>query len=435
MNGCRIRRAAACLLLTACFTSLTHEAFGVPSRSERAAASVRQTANRTKEKEKDKKKGENASSESRSSKPQNPQKPQKPQKPATPLSSEEKAKLEGLPTWSEDEEKKMLTGKIWDDMPEVLPSNSGLANGGDGANEKEGVEPSGSAIPSITEEKSAVESIPEDFTKVLPHYLPAYIRPMEAGLIDPQKLLGEIERNDILMMIAKIREDTGGQIYVSLFAPGQEVPPEINAPALARQIFKPGETSLLLYIHYGDVKGTQIVCDANMTAKLGDNGRRLLLSRVKEHSSLYTNPQDCLIESIIALDELASPELRKLFLEEKERMTPHAVGVPSVNIEFTEKEEVREKHLSEKIKELFAEHQGYAHAVMYGVIILLILAGFYLWSRNCKPVRLLQTVPDKRLSAPNGASISRPVNYGSREDSSPNSISRKQMRDHLRDNS
>ena len=349
----------------------------------------------------------------------------KPKKSAILPSPEELAKLEGMPIWSDEEEKEMLAGRIWDGMPEVLPANT-----------KENSAPAaGVSISSLTEEKSVVESMPEDFTKVLPHYLPEYIRPQEGGLIDPQKLLGEVEREDILEMISMIKEKTGGQIYVSLFAPGQTVPPEINAPSLARQIFKPGETSLLLHIHYGDVKGTQVVCDSKMTAKLGDNGRRLLQSKVKEHSSLFTAPQYSLVESIIALDELATPDLKKVFLEEKQKMAPHSVGVPSVNIDFKEKEEVREKHVSEKVKELFAHYKGYAHAVLYGVIVLVLLSVFYLWSRNCKPVRLIQTVPDKRLGAPNGASVSRLVNYGSMEDSSPDSISRKQIRDHLRDNS
>lgn len=421
-----IRRMLGCLLLAiAC--SFSYDAGAVTSRQEREKPSSRQITE----------KGKRGNTTRRTSSPDQSNKPNKPgsrNKPATGAdtaaaqasgdAASAAKQLEGMPVWGDDEEKSMLTGKIWEDMPEVLPPNT-----------KDSSESGESATPMLTEEKVVVESIPEDFTKVLPYYLPEYIRPTEGGLIDPQKLLGEVESNDILMMIAAMKRESGGHIYISIFAPGQAVPPEINAPALARQIFKPGERSILLHIHYGDVKGTQIVCDADMTAKLGDKGRRLLLSKVKEHSSAFTNPQSCLIESIAALDGLASPELRKLFLEEKQKMAPHGVGVPHVNIEFTEKDEVREKHMSAKIKELFVQYEGYAHAVLYGIIVLIVLAGIYLWHRNCKPVRLLQSTSDRRLGAPNGASISRPVNYGSRDDSSPYSISRKQMRDHLRDNS
>lgn len=337
---------------------------------------------------------------------------------------QEKEKIDPeLPVWSEDEQKAMLNGTIWEDMPDLLPSNVKVEH-----NEPAVV------TPSFTEEKGVVEPFPENFQKVHEKFLPEYIRPLEAGLIDPQRLLNEVERQDVLMLIAKIRKETGGYIYVSLFAPGQVVPPEINAPALARQIFKKGQRSLLLHIHYGDVKATQIACDPEMTAKLEDNGRRLLVSKVKERSSLFTDPQDCLIESIYALVELASPEMRALFLEEKQKMTPQSVGVPEVNVTFTEKEEIQEKHFTEKINEMFAQYQGYAYIAMYGGVALALLLGFYLWSRNCRPVHLLRTESDKRLGAVNGAGISRSVNYGFREDSSPDSVARKQMRDHMRDN-
>ena len=53
--------------------------------------------------------------------------------------------------------------------------------------------------------------------------------------------------------------------------------------------------------------------------------------------------------------------------------------------------------------------------------------------KNKRVVHLLPSEPDKRLGAPHGASQSRPVNYCMQDSRGPNSIGRRQMRQHMRD--
>lgn len=146
----------------------------------------------------------------------------------------------------------------------------------------------------------AVDPIPEDFTDVNEYFLPEYIR-TTTGLIDPQKLLGEVERNDVIELIRLIKDRYNVNLFVSIFAAGQKVPPSVNAPTIARQIFKDKERNLLLHFHMGDIKSAQIALDPDLSSHLGDTGRRDLLYQVKQDASRFTHPQDELVTAMISL--------------------------------------------------------------------------------------------------------------------------------------
>lgn len=80
----------------------------------------------------------------------------------------------------------------------------------------------------------AVDPIPEDFTDVNEYFLPDYIR-TSTGLIDPQKLLAEVESNDVIELIKLIKSRYNVNLFVSIFAAGQKVPlPSMLPPSPAR---------------------------------------------------------------------------------------------------------------------------------------------------------------------------------------------------------
>lgn len=143
--------------------------------------------------------------------------------------------------------------------------------------------------PSANADSPAVDPVPEDFTDVNEYFLPDYIR-TSTGLIDPQKLLTEVESNDVIELIKLIKSRYNVNLFVSIFAAGQKVPPSVNAPTIARQIFKNKERNLLLHFHMGDIKSAQIALDPELSAQLGDAGRRDLLYQVKQDASRVHQP-------------------------------------------------------------------------------------------------------------------------------------------------
>lgn len=78
--------------------------------------------------------------------------------------------------------------------------------------------------PAANADSPAVDPIPEDFTDVNEYFLPDYIR-TSTGLIDPQKLLAEVESNDVIELIKLIKSRYNVNLFVSIFAAGQKVPP------------------------------------------------------------------------------------------------------------------------------------------------------------------------------------------------------------------
>lgn len=80
----------------------------------------------------------------------------------------------------------------------------------------------------------AVDPIPEDFTDVNEYFLPDYIR-TSTGLIDPQKLLAEVESNDVIELIKLIKSATTSTCSSASSRPGRKSPlPSMLPPSPAR---------------------------------------------------------------------------------------------------------------------------------------------------------------------------------------------------------
>ncbi len=313
---------------------------------------------------------------------------------ACPVTAQEPAEL----SWTDEDRAEIMMGTWWDKVTPFLPPMD---------------EPKAevSSIPMADSDSPAVDPLPEDYENVHEYFLPDYIQPGN-GLIDPQKLLTEVEGADVVALIEQVREYYGINLYVSVFAAGQKVPASVNAPAVSRQIFKQGARNLLLHFHVGDLKSAQVAFDDEVSARLGDEGRRELLYRVKQDASVYTYPQDELMAAMVSLVERSRTQVNAGALPTTEdEAVPERVGVPRVDIDLGEEKKVEES----SFKEMVQAWKKYAMENVMGIVLhlggLLALIGAWLSYRNLRVVRLLPSEPDKRLGAPNGASQSRPVNF------------------------
>ncbi len=318
--------------------------------------------------------------------------------------------------WSTNDQKALMKGTLWSEFPSVLPNLSDTA--------ETPVTPSSVTVSS---DNPAVEPIPENHDAVDEYFLPSYIR-TNTGLIDPQKLLSETERYDVEELIQRVKKQYKVNLFVSIFAANQKIPPSINAPTVARQVFIEDEKNLLLHFHIGNIKATQIALDKELATQLGDAGRRDLLYHIKQEASKFTDPQDELIAAIISFVRQAEGDLRQKPLPTV--TTEEKPEIPKVNIIIKEEEKKQESALAALIKN-WSEYalQNITGFIIHAVILIALILTWIIW-RNKRVITLYASEPDVRLSAPNGASQSRIVKFN--PSNSPNSLSRQQMREHMR---
>ena len=95
--------------------------------------------------------------------------------------------------WNARDQQSLMKGTWWEANAPLLPPVDAA------------VAPSASVPePSANADSPAVDPVPEDFTDVNEYFLPDYIR-TSTGLIDPQKLLTEVESNDVIELIKLIK--------------------------------------------------------------------------------------------------------------------------------------------------------------------------------------------------------------------------------------
>lgn len=330
-----------------------------------------------------------------------------------------------FPTWDDKDKEANMKGTWWEKTAILLPEKPNNA-------EDETPEP----IIMAGNDIMAVNPIPEDLDKVNPHFLPGYIRPVN-GLSDPQSLLDEVQSNDIIEMIKLVKEKYGISLYVSIFAKNQDMPPSINAPALARQIFQNGETSALLHIHLDNINATQLALDPQLNSALGIDGSYKLLYTLKQKASRYDNPSDQILESLANLGTYIAEQLPQHQGNQQGvqiHQDIHEIdGVPQVGIVLEEKEKKEEKSIKELIFEAKDQLWLYRFPLIGLGATLIFAILFWIYWRRFHVVRLLRSEPDIRLGAPHGASQSRLFNYCQQDGKQPESVGRTQIREHIRD--
>jgi hypothetical protein len=335
-----------------------------------------------------------------------------------------------MPLWSEHDQKLVMQGTWWKQAEFVLPSLD--------AQQTSAPAPTPTTV---VEETSVVDPFPVDTTQILDRFLPEYLQPDGDGLLDPQRFLTEIEREDVQNLINRIYELYKVRLYVSIFAKDQQVPAEVNAPTLARQVFAPEERCMLLHVHLGDVKSMQIACDSVLNDKIGDFGRRVLLQRVKENAQRYTDPIDELTEAMSAMVILVKPAL--ISAAQKTPSTEHEEGkvdIPSVEIQYSEAAPPKRSAMADAIETFKAYCIQNATQLGIGILALVLAIVLVIWQRSIRPVELKipEHLGDKGaheddenlLGCPNGFSCCQMQTYVDENDPH-DTIGRQMIRDHM----
>ena len=107
-------------------------------------------------------------------------------------------------------------------------------------------------------------------------------------------------------------------------------------------------------------------------------------------------------------------------------------SIPEANITIQEPEETQESSLHAMMKAWMTFALANVAGIILHISALAAIVVLWLVWKNKRVVHLLPSEPDKRLGAPHGASQSRPVNYCMQDSRGPNSIGRRQMRQHMR---
>ncbi|MFR4222756.1 MAG: hypothetical protein ACLT38_03105 [Akkermansia sp.] len=89
------------------------------------------------------------------------------------------------------------------------------------------------------------------------------------SLIDPQKLLAEVESNDVIELIKLIKSRYNVNLFVSIFAAGRKSPlPSMLPPSPAR--YSGTRSATCCSISHGEFKSAQIALDPELSSQLGD---------------------------------------------------------------------------------------------------------------------------------------------------------------------
>lgn len=305
-------------------------------------------------------------------------------------------RVASLPQWDTEDQKLMLQGK-WFAGEDILPTDEDP--------------PQDAPALSITNLVDNGELPSANPLIIPPEFLPRYI-PQDANiqLLDPQSLLTEQEQEDIRAILAEIKKETEVTVYLALFNKGQQIPAAINAPPLARRIFKEDAPSILVEFHLGELTKSQIVYSEDIGFCLDDNKRKDLLDLAQKKAAEYTEDNEILWHYLYHLGQQI-PGIKRLV--ENSPIAPK-IKLPDVGNLLENKgnlpPEQPKINLKKSATQFWKEH-GEAIGFFAGIAILITLSFFY-W-REKKVYPLKSSPAQKRLGAPQGSNTSRPIYYSS----------------------
>lgn len=299
-----------------------------------------------------------------------------------------------LPQWVDEDQKAMMKGE-WFAGVGILPDVSEL-NSEDISIVSLEDEPVTDQTPVVPENEIPAEA--------LPLYRP---KDVTEALIDPQNLLSECEREDIHGLLHAIKEATGVDVFLVLFTEKQSPSVELNAPALARHIFTPEKSQVLVSYHYGAPSMAQVIYSYDLDYPLDDEKRKSLLDTAKREANFFDSPTDALLEFLSA-QAVQIPGLQKLA---KLHPAPKVLVVPKVDYVLDQKE-VEKKKQPFNIKELFATFWA-----DYGIPSLLLLFGLsvvtatFILYHKTKRYPMPTFISRPRCGAPSGMGTSSVFSY------------------------
>lgn len=244
----------------------------------------------------------------------------------------------------------------------------------------------------------------ESDTRVPGRYCKYYLDSRGTVLRDPQLLLTEVERADVMHTLRELNAHSNFHIYVSVFRNGQEVPREIAAANLVSHIAQPGQYTVVLQYALGEPPAVEI---GYKEIEPDDYQTRDWLEQVRRKVMTAGGGADGLLAGIRCLHDILTP-VSKSFVP----LTPESAGgVKLIELELKPKPKEEKVSWKDEVKAWFVAGGATPYLISLCVLgaAMAALIKLFLLFRSCN--RLVDSESDYRLASRYGAGVSRYVKY------------------------
>lgn len=310
--------------------------------------------------------------------------------PAPPVVPGAPAAYNTEPRWASDDYTNLMSGRLPECYNVLMPG---------GVQKKSAPKPEKNKAPRRDSGDDA-----ESDTRVPGRYCKYYLDSRGTVLRDPQQLLTEVERADVMHVLRELNAHSRFHIYVSVFKNGQEVPREIAAANLVPHIAEPGQYAVVLQYALGEPPAVEL---GYKEIEPEDHQVRDWLEQVRRKVMTAGGGADGLLAGIRCLHGILTP-----VSESFTPLTPEvAGGAKLIELELKPKPKETKVSWKEEVKAWFKAGGATPYLISLGVIgaALWGLIKLFMLHRSCN--RLLDSEPDYRLSSRYGAGVSRYVKY------------------------
>lgn len=245
---------------------------------------------------------------------------------------------------------------------------------------------------------------PESDTKVPKQYYPAYAQNPLTGVLDPQGLLANAQREDVEYVLRAINAHSPYRLYLAVFKQGQDLPPDLAVGSLVRSVARPDEYAAMLMYGLGDTPWVEVGL-YEMAAD--DDTRQAWMDSVGAAALAAGGGVEGLLAAARELHRCVEPKAAKL----PPIARKNAEDVPFIPIDFVNTKKEKERSFKDKIVAFIEDPDMLPVFVWSGCVLgvlLLVCGGIWLRRRSGQ---LLETPADIRLASPHGAGVSRNVRY------------------------
>ncbi len=252
--------------------------------------------------------------------------------------------------------------------------------------------------------RSTTASSQESDKKILARYVEGYYKPSPAGLCDPQRLLTVEERRDVEHVLRQLNANGRFRIYAALYRHGQQLPQDLAVQNLSQRTAQPCEYTALLLFPLGDSQSLDL---GYQEVKPTDEQRHAWLNRVRTAAAREGNGVESLLLAIREVHATLTP-LAAHFRP----ITEQATKVPPrIEVVYKPDAEEEEESMKDKMGKFIADNANITLLMSLGIMAAFFVALILYFVFRHRSGRLLESVPDVRLSSPYGAGVSRYVRY------------------------
>lgn len=317
--------------------------------------------------------------------------PAPPPPPAPPVVPGVPAAYNTEPRWASDDYTNLMSGRLPECYNVLMPGGVQKQTETKAENNK-------------TPRRRGTSEDAESDTRVPGRYCKYYLDSRGTVLRDPQQLLTEVERADVMHVLRELNAHSRFQIYVSVFRNGQEVPHEIAATNLVSHIAQPGQYAVVLQYALGEPPAVEI---GYKEIEPEEHQVRDWLEQVRRKVMTAGGGADGLLAGIRCLHGILTP-----VSESFTPLTPESAGgVKLIELELKPKPKEVKVSWKDEVKAWFKAGGATPYLISLGAVgaVLWGLIQLFLLHRSCN--RLLDSEPDYRLASRYGAGVSRYVKY------------------------